>query len=473
METRITQCPRCGTSFRVTDALLAVAAGAVRCGSCLHIFNARDHWLDDKKPDAKTAATPAAARTQTAPAHADSDDDRREPTFDEDGLFDDDSPLFGDGSETQTGTAADSGRLIFNPGEDAFSTADGSAADGEAEGSSRFDGGFLDASDWLTPNPINFSENSFSESESADEQPADDSWAEALLRDDPLPKADPEPAVDPLTEADRNIARASIISDTGDFQFDHDDILAQVPLSGDGETSDRVSSFDDEDIILDLPSAYDPGLRDAPPAEAEMVAEAATAADDDNFDAGERIGADVPPALRGLRSAPIRPHQFVRERRWPKLLWGLGLIIVLALLPAQYVYFNFNTLARGELRPWLAQACGLVGCQLPPQSDTARIRTGSLIVRSHPTTSGALAVDAIITNLAPFAQPYPELVLQFTDIDGKAVAGRRFTPDEYLAGELTGSRLMPIGQPIHIGLEVKDPGPKAVNYLLAVSPPQP
>jgi hypothetical protein len=93
-------------------------------------------------------------------------------------------------------------------------------------------------------------------------------------------------------------------------------------------------------------------------------------------------------------------------------------------------------------------------------------------VRSHPTARGALAVDAIITNLATFAQPYPELVLQFTDLNGAPVAGRRFKPAEYLGGELTGSRLMPVGQPVHIGLEVRDPGPRAVNYLLAVSPAQ-
>ncbi|MET0377370.1 MAG: zinc-ribbon and DUF3426 domain-containing protein [Spongiibacteraceae bacterium] len=462
METRITQCPRCGTSFRVTDALLAVAAGAVRCGSCLHIFNAREHWLDDKKPDDKAAAPTTTSRT--APIHAtEPDDDRREPTFDEDGLFDDDTALFGDEPASEE---PDTGRTIFNPSDTDFV-----AAAGGAEESSRFDGGFLDASDWLTPNPINFGADNFSEGSTDGEEKQDESWVEDLLREDRPPKNTPVEATEKssaeLSEADRRIERLSIISD---YQLEHDDILAQVP-----ETTESASPEDI--IILDLPSAYDPGLRRG--AEAietplpEVSEPAGNPAAGNDFSAGERIGDDgVPAALRGLKSQPIRVHQFVRERRWPKLLWGLGLIIAVALLPAQYLYFNFNNLARGELRPWLAQACGLIGCQLPPQSDAARIRTGSLIVRSHPSVSGALAVDAIITNLAPFAQPYPELVLQFTDMDGKPVAGRRFQPADYLGGELTGSRLMPIGQPIHIGLEVRDPGPKAVNYLLAVSPPQ-
>lgn len=462
METRITQCPRCDTSFRVTDALLAVAAGAVRCGSCLHIFNAREHWLDDKKSDDLTAA-PA---SRTAPIHAaEPDDDRREPTFDEDGLFDDDTALFDDEPVT-TETA---GRSIFNPSDTDFL-----AATDEAEENPRFEGAFLDASDWLTPNPISFGADNLHAGDGDGEEKLDESWVEELLREDsPLQNdetASPPPADTELPGLDRDIERLSFISD---YQLEHDDILAQVPETEPG----TVEPAPPEDIILDLPTAYDPGLRRGDMAATQPSEETESTAQylgSDDFSAGERIGDDaVPAALSGFRSPPpIRVHQFVRERRWPKLLWGFGLIVAVALLPTQYLYFNFNTLARGELRPWLAQACGLIGCQLPPQSDSARIRTGSLIVRSHPTVSGALAVDAIITNLAPFAQPYPELVLQFTDMDGKPVAGRRFQPADYLGGELTGSRLMPIGQPIHIGLEVRDPGPKAVNYLLAVSPPQ-
>ncbi|MET4695789.1 DUF3426 domain-containing protein [Endozoicomonas lisbonensis] len=35
-----TRCPKCQTSFRVTQAQLRAAGGSVRCGSCLHVFNA-------------------------------------------------------------------------------------------------------------------------------------------------------------------------------------------------------------------------------------------------------------------------------------------------------------------------------------------------------------------------------------------------------------------------------------------------
>jgi len=42
----ITQCPGCETSFKVTQAQLDAAKGAVRCGACLQIFQALDHIFD-------------------------------------------------------------------------------------------------------------------------------------------------------------------------------------------------------------------------------------------------------------------------------------------------------------------------------------------------------------------------------------------------------------------------------------------
>ncbi|NWO05257.1 MAG: zinc-ribbon domain-containing protein [Alteromonadaceae bacterium] len=40
-----TQCPQCDTRFRVTEEQLSVAAGKVRCGNCMHVFNAVEHQV--------------------------------------------------------------------------------------------------------------------------------------------------------------------------------------------------------------------------------------------------------------------------------------------------------------------------------------------------------------------------------------------------------------------------------------------
>jgi hypothetical protein len=59
------------------------------------------------------------------------------------------------------------------------------------------------------------------------------------------------------------------------------------------------------------------------------------------------------------------------------------------------------------------------------------------------------------------------LELRFTDINGGLVAGRRFQPSEYLAGELAGATFMQPRTPIHVGLAIEDPGESAVNYFLS------
>jgi len=48
-----TQCPDCGTSFRITAVVLKQAAGKVRCGGCSNAFNALA-YLSESKPDPNT-----------------------------------------------------------------------------------------------------------------------------------------------------------------------------------------------------------------------------------------------------------------------------------------------------------------------------------------------------------------------------------------------------------------------------------
>lgn len=54
----VTQCPHCQTSFRVSRAQLAVAHGAVRCGACLHVFNAAQQLLASKGQAAVPVSPP-------------------------------------------------------------------------------------------------------------------------------------------------------------------------------------------------------------------------------------------------------------------------------------------------------------------------------------------------------------------------------------------------------------------------------
>ena len=77
------------------------------------------------------------------------------------------------------------------------------------------------------------------------------------------------------------------------------------------------------------------------------------------------------------------------------------------------------------------------------------------------------------SNEADYPQPFPDLELTFSSLDEEPLASRRFTPDEYRAGELEDRDLMPPDVPVHVSFEILDPGPDAVNYSLRFHPPAP
>lgn len=58
----ITRCPKCAISFRALPAHLKVANGLVRCGSCLHVFDAEAHRVEKE-----TATPPLATKTAKKP----------------------------------------------------------------------------------------------------------------------------------------------------------------------------------------------------------------------------------------------------------------------------------------------------------------------------------------------------------------------------------------------------------------------
>ena len=78
-----TRCPHCAAQFKITDEHLKQARGAVRCGSCLQIFQANDYLVDPPAPqqDApqdRWAGALDGSQSDTAPAEDEqkfSDDD--------------------------------------------------------------------------------------------------------------------------------------------------------------------------------------------------------------------------------------------------------------------------------------------------------------------------------------------------------------------------------------------------------------
>lgn len=500
MATQVTQCPKCKTSFRVTEAQLNIARGAVRCGSCLHIFNAPDHWLGTSKAKAAAGQKPAAAmaKARTAPAPRQTAESQSL-----EAIFDDHSP-----SDRQPGhhqsSSADTKRTdptemaeidrifattaenavvsdedllgkpsanssLINTDDDLLFDDDTGLDDTDSEPDTGFSDNLMDLDTADDDEEMVFMDldELGAESDSDGDQ---DGWARKLMEEELMEEEPPEQQDEADGDADRPLTTETATSSqqldellshfenqpsedddysptgehssvhTGiDTDFIEDELVLDVePMSADRELLDLVETFENESLN-DTSLSYDPSID----SKADLLA--------------------------GIEPAPVEIRHHQSRGGWRKLLWLFAILLALLLLLSQYVYFNFERLARdSQYRPLLSQACQWIGCEIPPLQDVNKVQSSNLVVRGHPKIDGALVVDAIITNRASFQQRFPRLQLQFTDLAGEPVASRSFTPAEYLAGELAGSVLMPVRQPVRISLEILDPGNKAVNYQLDI-----
>lgn len=141
----------------------------------------------------------------------------------------------------------------------------------------------------------------------------------------------------------------------------------------------------------------------------------------------------------------------------------LLVILMLLLLIQSGWYFRDWLLQQPESRELLSSACSMLGCSLKPLQDLSQIQISDRNVFSHPNQQHALMVTASLSNAANFAQPWPDLWLRMSNLQGKVVAERRFKPAEYLGNEPE-TVDMPRDQAFGIALQLVDPGQNALNY---------
>ncbi|MGF6594150.1 DUF3426 domain-containing protein [Pseudomonas sp. 2835] len=416
----VTQCPHCQTSFRVSHNQLSVARGVVRCGACLQVFNAARQLLEQSAAQ-NPPAPPAPVEPVAEPAQAPSQHEWSAAELDLDQLDLDQELARLEQREIQPTTEFKAAA----PREDSLS------AHRDSPGQ--------DDQHW--PDSLFSSPASEREQLSAE-------------LDEPQPPLIEQEALD----------------------------LAPAP----GERTEPSLSLDVLDDDLDAPVAPAAALRaddDELPGERLSAREPDDDLDSPDPELDERREPGLGPASnRPARKEPLLdlvddPIQLGWQKpkvNWAKrLLWILLILLAAAALAGQYLWYQFDELARQDrYRPWFQAVCPTVGCQVPSRVDIARIKSSNLVVRSHPDFNGALIVDAIIYNRAPFSQPFPLLELRFADLNGQLIASRRFKPTEYLSGELAGKGEMPSQTPIHIALDILDPGPKAVNYSLSFRSPE-
>jgi len=440
----VTRCPKCHTSFRVTAAQLDTAKGAVRCGSCLHVFDARSNFIQDFGKAAAPSSAPASAAAVALAAQR-SDQPKAEPQSDHDSQ-----------SETRFGFDGDD-FLISDDMDEPDET------EGEDTIEDTFDLGDLSpefsaqASEWESDNKSSLfdapkSKPSDAEEDDEADDDTDESWAHALL--DEL-NADPDQALpgeeDPADRLRREIDNRFDGRQTGSFDVleeewdaDFDKFMSEAPIDDKPALDQDTGKFDLEDFRdTELGEAIFP----------ERVVEREDRPEKYSF-------------FHALEPEPLElTYDTGNGHAWlVRGGWILGNIVLFLALILQIGYLKFDTWSRVDpYRPWYALGCSVFGCTLPTRHDFSKIRI-SLVVRADPDKTATLKADAILINTAEFNQPFPPLALRFSDLNDQVVAERVFQPNEYLRGELAGAKEMPVGQPVQLNLELADPGEAAVNY---------
>ncbi len=428
-----TQCPHCGTVFRVAADQLKLRGGIVRCGACTQVFDGSAALVDlDKVPAAPlpaeapvVAPAPEASSVSTPAPAADVPDAVDEPiyTLELDHTF---APL---GILPQISDVDGETAAPETQDEPAAQAEPGTGPEPEPELES-------------PPAP----QTPAAASPSMSELPVDEELVAA-------PAPDDEHALEDLAESAPRAGRARAAAKAADMS------VPSLLLRESGPSTVTMQT---------APSA--PPL--APPTPPRKRAAEARAARRSKL-TPTRIEA---PKLRVPDSDEPefvrRGRQRERSGKAVRIALAVGSLLLLLVLAAQAVSSFRNTLAARYpgMKPALVAVCGVLGCrvELPAQIDQLAIETGEL------TTLGgnAYSFTTLLRNQGDSVQAWPSIELTLTDPDDKPLVRRVFGPRDYLpagprqAGLLAAGFAARTEQPVKLNFRVEEPAPS--GYHIAV-----
>lgn len=418
MSQAITRCPECETSFRVTVDQLLIADGSVRCGACLHLFQAEDYFVSPLLDITERLAIEAdywadfdAYLQQVLPGIANEKDQSlaisREPVVPVE-------PVYADfpGFEEDSEDVIEELNLINNEDVMSFYL---EYIENHSELVSGTYRGLGDEESLVTVSTKVVSDE-------MDEESPD--LYQAYLA-----------SVDNEAAQYVTIEKATIENAVADRSpldvFASGDEFQEGPLKAVYEDS--------------LKAAYEDSLK---------------ALDEDPLRALD-LQIETDPTLLLQDSRRIFSARSLR--------WIPGIVMMMMAGGLQYAFFNMELFAqRASYRPAYIDACRVLHCEVPDYDNLGELRTRELVIRTHPDQQDALMVDVLLLNSAQFRQEFPGLLLRFFDIDGQIVAHRVFAVNEYLGGELRGLRYIPAETEVRLSLELVDPGQSALGYQMDV-----
>lgn len=402
-----TQCPHCATQFKLSESQLAQAGGMVRCGKCLKPFQATDYLVDVPRKSAPAKQAAPSPAKQTARAPA-SARQVAKPTSEEQWAK---QLLEKEGLAPRE--TAPQPKSVKNTSR--WQMPQEAPARRNDEDTLSL-GEAIEISDELeniqAGGFTDFNADDFGNLEGAGRRKhsdaSDEDWARQLLEDDDKP-AVPQPRTERPAAPRRKPVNTKPQSTPPSSLFDFDESELNLGPLGTDNRNDQYEQ------------------------------------------AMARVGYD-------------RTSYFIK--------WTSLSLLLLFVLGGQYLVFNFQSLARDPgFRPFYAQACQLLGCELPSNFNIDLLQPTNLLVRGMDDQPGALLVDLLLHNQADHAQPFPYLQLTFNGLQDQLMAVGVFSPADYLQNSLAGMKSLPPQAQIHLSFRITDPGPDAKNYWLKLLPP--
>jgi hypothetical protein len=268
-----------------------------------------------------------------------------------------------------------------------------------------------------------------------------------------LKPADDEPA--PLAETDAAAHGAGAVAPT------------PTPIAGSAPPAETRATNPPASTAASIDRAAAGTTAAAPPA----APSATTVAAERKTPAASALGATVAaagrtpaatPAARALPSFARRHARLgVAGFHWKLLvaIAALALLLVLQLLLADRALLA----ADARWRPLLSNVCGVFGCTLPPWREPTAFTVLAREVRPHPSTPGALRVTATFRNDARWPQPWPQVQLTLSDVNGNPVAARDFSARDYLDAGPAQAELGS-GQSASIAFDIVEPESRSVAF---------
>jgi len=146
------------------------------------------------------------------------------------------------------------------------------------------------------------------------------------------------------------------------------------------------------------------------------------------------------------------------------LTWfSASVVAVLALfLQARYVLFD-QLAAIPAARPYLAQVCKNIGCNIPIPLSGPVFRVIETEVDLHPDIPGVVIVKVRLLNRSTQHRTYPAIELALSDRNGRIVGRRTYSPELFLAIDDLDKKVPP-GADVIVVVNLAQPEDNAVGF---------